>query len=79
MGKDLDADYIERTPVKFCHNEKEYTGELQQVIGGDDNVWFLVINGKERGQLIYNDGWRFISDKGEFPEWALILGQQVRG
>lgn len=69
---------MNKIPVTFTHNQKQYSGTLSKVQGaGDTSTFHLEIDGYYKGRLRrYNDTWVFDSNSG-MEDIAEVLGEYV--
>lgn len=50
---------MQKIPVTFTHDSKEYKGTLDEVAGAAGSTWHLMIDNYYCGKLIHTDKWIF--------------------
>lgn len=73
-------DDIDKIPIRFEHDGKEYSGHFSKVSGGGSTALFhLYIDKFYYGQLFLTDkyGWKFYSQNGEMDYLSGFFGEYV--
>ena len=71
---------MEKTPIAFKYQEKEYCGYFSRVSGsGNTSLFHLMIDNFYQGQLFLsqNFGWRFSNQTGKFESYSEYFGEYI--